>query len=255
MHRIQVGHLAQLLGELQFKHPIFGHQLISAHQHVFIVIGGHDHARSHGQAQGRDAQYIADEGVGFPVPGVEERTGADQALGLNSEVLRENRHVPALQVQVIVADSIGPKNPHHIGPFGGTDAQHLRVALPVHPSIPFPSAQLDYRTDGLAVVLLTDPTQANAVPAAVVGAPDADPLIVEGHELNGQVPVQGEVEVAGHGETRAGGLSQGKLRTPVMSHRKNAPGFPCAPHQIAIAIEVHITLARVGRGGNGGQVA
>ncbi len=110
---VEVGHLAQLLGELQLVDAVPRGELLAAHQHVLVVVGRYQHARRHGQAQRRDAEHVGDELVALAVPGVEERARAHQALGLEGVVgIGVAGAVTRRVAQVVLHHPVGPQNAH-----------------------------------------------------------------------------------------------------------------------------------------------
>ena len=242
---VEVGHLAQLLGELQLEEPVLVRdQLVPADEHVLVVVRRDQHARSHRQAQRGDAKDVADELVGLAVPGVEEGAGADQPLGLDPEGLGQDGHVPALDPQQAVSDPVGPRHAHDVRPLGVPEADDLEVALPEDPAIARSGTQLDDGADGLAVVLLADPAQPDPVVAGSGGPPDTDALGVEGHELLAQVRVEGEVEVADPRVLkRRPGAGQGHGGALGVPRREERPHAVPGEHEVGEPVEVHVGLA------------
>ncbi len=205
---IEVGHLAQLLGDLHLVDTRVLDELLPGHENEFVVVRRHHHPGRHRQPKGRDAEHVGDELVGLAVPGVEE--------GARSTEVRRLVELPEGRAR-IVDQLIAGERDVELREYASVrvgDAQHVerlrssathpdRLTPVVHPPVHRPRAHLDDRAQPALVRLVAAHDDGHRV-AALAGrlqelhAPGGD-----AHEVRLRVAVRVEHDLARRRALRA----------------------------------------------------
>ena len=249
-HPVEVGHLTELLGELQDELAVLvGDELVASHEDVLVVVGRDEHPRRHGQAQGRDADHVADELEGLAVPGVEERAGADQALLLLGEgVVVEHELGALLDVRLLAHDAVGPCDAHDVRVVLLADADDLGAAAQEDAPVDLARAHLDDGADALAVVLLADELQVDGAAEIPLGRDRHEVRAAHGHDVEHGAHVGiGGVDL-GHHQGAAGPFDRRQRRRDRRVQREAVHGLAgavgAAPDHVHGAVEIEVREGR-----------